>query len=487
MKRSLLAIMVAAVWTLAQGANALAPLDTAVSHGKEPIADETGRIRYIVDLTADAAKPYPSTVSLAIQARFDQRHPANVQNLVAALEGQFGFLHWDMTSWVGNSVTAYLTSDQVASLRTDARVTAVTEDWQVSFSSNPRWNDITYASSQPPYTETSSWGRVAVNGKVSSGSIRVYVIDGGVAWHEDLLNVASRVNASCGTNNSGCPGRAVVGCYPHATHVAGIISAAYGNKGSAGVDANAKLISVDILPNDASPAICSDPLSLAVSSIATGMDYAKWDLVTNDPYHVGIVNISINDPSFQPGAVLFSKMLNLATPVFGSYIYSGAFVVQSAGNNFDNACHYTFNWSGSQHTDDGIMIVGGIDKYGQPVTPDNGGFVSDYAAYQPGSNWGPCVEVWAPAKDIYATWGPLTPWNASNSATWQSQFVTYNNYIFFGGTSMAAPHIAGVAAYLAETQTLGSPAAVEAAVRNLFYSTGQVDVTGRTVWLVRLP
>ncbi len=59
--------------------------------------------------------------------------------------------------------------------------------------------------------------------------------------------------------------------------------------------------------------------------------------------------------------------------------------------------------------------------------------------------------------------------------------------LWFGGTSLSAPHIAGVAAYLTETQGLGSPAAVEAAVRNLFYSTGQVDVTGRTVWLVGLP
>lgn len=53
--------------------------------------------------------------------------------------------------------------------------------------------------------------------------------------------------------------------------------------------------------------------------------------------------------------------------------------------------------------------------------------------------------------------------------------------------ALAAPHIAGVAAYLSETQTLGSPAAIEAAVRNLFFTTGQTDHNGLTLHYVQLP
>lgn len=52
---------------------------------------------------------------------------------------------------------------------------------------------------------------------------------------------------------------------------------------------------------------------------------------------------------------------------------------------------------------------------------------------------------------------------------------------------MAAPHIAAVAAYLAETQNLGTPGDIETAVRSLFYGTGQTDDAGLPVNLVRLP
>jgi hypothetical protein len=52
---------------------------------------------------------------------------------------------------------------------------------------------------------------------------------------------------------------------------------------------------------------------------------------------------------------------------------------------------------------------------------------------------------------------------------------------------MAAPHIAGIASYLAEHNTYGSPADLEAAVRNLFYNIGTYDPNSNLMYMAVLP
>lgn len=201
------------------------------------------------------------------------------------------------------------------------------------------------------------------------------------------------------------------------------------------------------------------------------MDWVKWDLIINGAGQAGIVNISINGPSFKPGQTLNAKMLNLASIYIGGYYYPGSFIAQSAGNGYVSACtggdnggYAAFSYlSGTPSTTDGIMVVGAINNNGQSVTPANGGFNhgSSYALPEDGSNYGSCVEVWVPGNNIYSTWGPNVGYNPYNLSTWQSQSVTYDNYINLSGTSMAAPHVAAVAAYLAETRGLGSPGDIE--------------------------
>jgi hypothetical protein len=212
--------------------SALAPINLAATNGEEPIIDDTGRISYIVDLVDHLQDAFPDAVTSEDRQIFGSRPSSQAINMVKSYEQQYGFQHTDMTSWVGDSITAYLTQAQVDALRADPDVVLVTENTLADLSvTGPPWYDTTHSSSQPPYTETSSWGRNAVNGKITNNTVRIYVIDTGVGLHQDLTNVIARVNASCGTNNNGCPGHTVVGCFPHATHVAGIIAAAYGNLG----------------------------------------------------------------------------------------------------------------------------------------------------------------------------------------------------------------------------------------------------------------
>ena len=65
--------------------------------------------------------------------------------------------------------------------------------------------------------------------RISNSGRPIYIIDSGVEYHTDLSSVSSRVNMACGTSLTNCSDYSatdnfpVVGCYPHAMHVAGII------------------------------------------------------------------------------------------------------------------------------------------------------------------------------------------------------------------------------------------------------------------------
>lgn len=67
-----------------------------------------------------------------------------------------------------------------------------------------------------------------------------------------------------------------------------------------------------------------------------------------------------------------------------------------------------------------------------------------------GSNYGAPVDIYAPGEDVLSTW------IGSNTAT---NTIT--------GTSMATPHIAGLAIYLAVLENLNTPAAVTARIKAL--------------------
>lgn len=111
-------------------------------------------------------------------------------------------------------------------------------------------------------------------------------------------------------------------------------------------------------------------------------------------------------------------------------------VTQSAGNNSADACVMAYNYQGLTRANDGIIVVGGLNENDQimpeDLSPTNypGALSADL-----GSNYGNCIEAWAPASN-------LVGWSLKTS------IVTGSS-----GTSYSAPIVAALASRYGGTQT----------------------------------
>ncbi|MCU1267743.1 MAG: hypothetical protein JWM21_4061 [Acidobacteria bacterium] len=193
-------------------------------------------------------------------------------------------------------------------------------------------------------------------------------------------------------------------CNGHGTHVAGTIGGA-----TYGIAKQVTLHAVRVLD-------CSG--SGSESGVAAGVD---WVTSNRNPTLPAVANMSLGAG---PGVLL--PTLNTAVT---NSIASGVTYVIAAGNSNADACTV------SPARVPTAITVGAVD-------PTN-----DTRAYF--SNWGTCVDLFGPGVGI------LSSWIGSNTAT---------NTI--PGTSMAAPHVAGVAARYLQTHPAASPAMVWGAIHN---------------------
>ncbi|MCZ2135531.1 MAG: S8 family serine peptidase [Burkholderiales bacterium] len=468
-----------------------------------PIKDSADRTLVIVDFLPKAHEAYPGAIPAAVPVvanTFKFFHNPKVERLVSDYERRYQFERVAMTSWVGSSVAAYLADAQIERLLQDPNVKQISQDSFQQLSAPPPWNDFNTG------MEIYSWGRFAVNGKVasSSSSRKIYVVDSGVAYHTDFgAGQVTRTNVSCPTGAAGsCESETigawtsypVIGCYGHATHVAGIIAAPVNSHGTAGVYAGAKIISLNVtraLFSAASGELCSSPYTLTNSALGNALDHIMQQTLYDTK--MSIVNISTNSAGMgisssgipEPN---WSKVVTLATPVYRYDVgrqYHGAFVAQSAGNGArpvngfaplvpSDACLWNSNGAPVAYRPlayapysvdyDGIMVVGAINKYSGAAIPFSANSIGVNSG--PGSNYGRCIDIWAPGDAIWSLWGNIPETITSNGI--------YSNVAQVSGTSMAAPHVAAAAAYLADVEGLTTPAAVEQRIRQLsqqFYGT----------------
>jgi hypothetical protein len=492
-----------------------APVVLAAWAGQLPITNKQNQILYIVDLIEGVDREFPDVrdprKKEADDSKFQERHPNRTKNMIEAFQAQYDFEYQDMTSWVGLSFTTYLNAGQLQKIRRDPRVSLVTEVTTVEFSQSPPWSNSPLPPTNPPTpnpapanffgggggSEISSWGRVAVNGKVStvasSLKTRVYVLDSGVGNHADL-NVMQRVNPSCSTNGANCIGLPSIGCYAHGTHVAGIIGAKNSGVGVRGVNAGAPIYSVSLASSVNNTDVCADrDPNTVVSALLSGLDWIKYNVATTSVSRIAVVNLSLNGQGtgFPAGQTFINKVaaLNNAVWLPNGLVYPKIFFVHAAGNNATiNACEYAYSREvvnpeaptttmRSAVNNDGVMVVGAHDQNGNIAASFSNPLLGGNTL---GSNFGMCVDVYAPGTNIWSTWSDRPIPSVQNGGNQKGDGTIYNHYGTLGGTSMAAPHIAGVAAWLAETQNPATVGALELLVRGAF-------VNGASIPRVRLP
>ena len=225
----------------------------------------------------------------------------------------------------------------------------------------------------------------------TGAGVNVYVLDTRVLTsHPDF---EGRAYAAFDAFNDQTP---VSECNAHGTHVAGTV----GSK-TFGVAKGVTIYSVGVIP-------CSGPGT--TTSVIAGLDW-----VSRNGSRPGVINMSF-------GSTISSSMDRAVQ----NLINAGFSSITSAGNNNDDACNY----SPGRLAD--VVTVGSTDN-------------RDYRSEI--SNFGRCVDVFAPGVNILSTWNnPAEPIGA------------------LSGTSTAAPHAAGVAALYLEMNPSASPSQVQDAL-----------------------
>jgi len=296
----------------------------------------------------------------------------------------------------------------------NARLAAVQADERVAY--------VEHDGEMSAVAQTLPWGIDRIDADVSStragdgsgavANVNVYVIDTGVdATHPDL-NVVGHVAFAGGPNRD---------CHGHGTHVAGTIAARDDANDVVGVAPGAPITGVKVLGCNGSG---------SNSGVIAGIDW-----VTANAVVPAVANMSLGGGASQ--AIDDAVRRSAA---------SGVFYALAAGNEGINACTRSPARAGAGTTN-GIMTVAATDSADREASF---------------SNYGTCVDVWAPGVSVLST-------RKGGGTTTMS------------GTSMASPHGAGGGALYLSTHTGSSPSAVEGALKSAAQATGTASKDGRGI------
>jgi subtilisin family serine protease len=226
----------------------------------------------------------------------------------------------------------------------------------------------------------------------TGAGVRAYIVDTGILTsHTQFGGRASVGYDAVGGNGQDCNG--------HGTHVAGTVGST-----TYGVAKGVTLIGVRVLD-------CSG--NGTNSGVIAGMDW-----VTNNRVLPAVANMSLGGGFSQAVNDAATRMTN-----------AGVALVVAAGNENQNACNVSPSSAPSAVT------------VGSTTSSD---------ARSSFSNYGSCVDLFAPGSNITSTWIGSTTATSTIS-----------------GTSMASPHVAGVAALYLQ----GNPSASAATVASAIVST----------------
>lgn len=346
---------------------------------------------------------------------------------------------------LGEGVSKGEAAEVIDRYRADPRVAYVVPDRLNTPQADP--NDTEYAK-QWDLFEAAAGMNVPGAWDITAGSgVTVAVLDTGYVAHSDLAanivagydfisDTAVAVDGNGRDSDPSDPGDwARAGeCYSgspasnsswHGTHVAGTIAAVANNgKGIAGIAHQAKISPVRVLGK------CGG----YDSDIIDAITWASGGTVSGVPANANVakvINMSLG------GAGSCSTATQSAIT---AAVNRGTTVVVAAGNSNANAANY------SPASCNNVISVAALSRTGSRATYSNYGTSVDIAA--PGGQTSTGT-----ANGILSTLnsGTTTPGTES--------------YAYYQGTSMAAPHIAGLAALMKAANPSLTPAQIESAIK----------------------
>jgi subtilisin family serine protease len=330
----------------------------------------------------------------------------DVAGAVQALETLLNFRAYHVYSAALRGFAARLNASQIAVLRNHPMVAYLEAD-----------------SIMTTKVQTLPWGIDRVDADQSStragdgtgavSNVNIYIIDTGLETTHPDLNVVTHLSFTFLGRwfNFDCNG--------HGTHVAGTAAAIDNTEIVVGVAPGAPLTGIKVLN-------CFG--SGNTSNIIKGVDW-----VTANAQKPAVANMSLGGSASQ---ALDDAVLNS--------VASGIFYAVAAGNEGDDACNHSPARVGPSN---GVMTVAATD-------------INDQEASW--SNYGNCVDIWAPGVEILSTYlggGTHT----------------------LSGTSMASPHVAGAAALFLSANPGATPAQVEEAIKANGLGTGTTSKDGRPI------
>ena len=339
---------------------------------------------------------------------------------VQALERRYGLRAQAAFGQVFKGMSVRLTPAQLAQLQRDPSVAAIEAEQVFSTGARPTkggGGDTSTSTQSIPWGITKTGATLsytlAGNGAGSVSGVRTYVIDTGIDTRNTDLSYAGLVNFVGDRKNTDCNG--------HGTHVAGTMTARDNTAAVVGVAPGASTYGVKVLGCDGSG---------TTTSVIKGIDWVAANAI-----RPAVANMSLGG-----GA---SQLLDDAVRAAAA---RGIVFTIAAGNSAANACNTSPARIGGGGTP-GVLVVGATDS-------------KDLEASF--SNYGTCVDLWAPGVAI-------------------DSLKVGGGVLSLSGTSMAAPHVGGAAALYLGRYPAASHDAVTQILRQMAVSTGTASKDGRAI------
>ncbi len=337
---------------------------------------------------------------------------------IQAIEKKHGVQAQNAFGSVFKGMSARLSQAQLEALRRDPSVDLIEEDQVFKIDARPGSGSTT-----PITTQSTPWGisktqatasyTLAGNGSGAVTGVRVYVIDTGVDTKNTELNRSGHVNFVGDLKNTDCNG--------HGTHVAGTIGANDNTAAVVGMAPGVSIYGVKVLDCNGSG---------TTTSVIKGVDWVAANAI-----QPAVANMSLGGGASQ-----------LLDDAVRAAVGRGTVFAIAAGNSSASAC-----------TASPARIGGGTP--GVLVTAATDTFDAE-ASF---SNYGACVDIWAPGVNI-------------------PSLKLGGGVVSMSGTSMASPHVGGAAALYWGRNPGAAQSTVTSTLRLLSQPTGTISKDGRAIY-----